>query len=119
MKYLPPQTMTHRLLPGVYTRALVVFALVLTALAVAPSGQFSAARDPGVRQGAAGAGDPLPGLTAAQLALFQAGKDDFLEEEGVGDGLGPRFNLDSCGGCHAQPAAGGTSPFLNPEVAVA
>jgi CxxC motif-containing protein (DUF1111 family) len=27
--------------------------------------------------------------------------------------LGPRFNLDSCGGCHSQPAAGGTSPNAN------
>ena len=34
-------------------------------------------------------------------------------------GLGPRFNLDSCGGCHSQPAIGGTSPAVNPQVAVA
>ena len=36
-----------------------------------------------------------------------------------GSGLGPRFNLNSCAGCHAQPAVGGTSPSTNPEVAVA
>jgi CxxC motif-containing protein (DUF1111 family) len=66
-----------------------------------------------------GAGDPLPGLTASQLMLFQAGKEDFEEVEGVGDGLGPRFNLDSCAGCHLQPAVGGTSPAVNPQVAVA
>ena len=35
------------------------------------------------------------------------------------DGLGPTMNLDSCGGCHAQPAAGGTSPAVNPQVALA
>ena len=32
------------------------------------------------------------------------------------DGLGPRMNLDGCGGCHAQPAVGGTSPAVNPQV---
>ena len=37
----------------------------------------------------------------------------------MADGLGPRFNLDSCGGCHAAPAIGGASPALNPQVAVA
>jgi CxxC motif-containing protein (DUF1111 family) len=34
-------------------------------------------------------------------------------------GLGPRFNLNSCAGCHAQPAVGGTSPAVNPQVEVA
>jgi hypothetical protein len=36
-----------------------------------------------------------------------------------GSGLGPRFNMNSCSGCHAQPAVGGTSPFTNPQLAVA
>jgi CxxC motif-containing protein (DUF1111 family) len=80
---------------------------------------FTGPRDPGVRGGAAGAGGALPDLTAAQAAFFEVGKDDFAEAEGVGDGLGPRFNLDGCGGCHAQPATGGTSPAVNPQVAVA
>jgi CxxC motif-containing protein (DUF1111 family) len=79
----------------------------------------SPARDPGVRPGPAGAGDPLPGLTGPQLKLFQAGQEDFEEADGVGSGLGPRFNLDSCFGCHSQPAIGGTSPALNPQVKVA
>src|SRR5262249_33321560 len=35
------------------------------------------------------------------------------------DGLGPTMNLDSCGGCHSQPALGGTSPAVNPQVAFA
>jgi CxxC motif-containing protein (DUF1111 family) len=39
--------------------------------------------------------------------------------EAVADGLGPRMNLDSCAGCHAQPATGGSSPFVNPQVAFA
>ena len=79
----------------------------------------SAARDPGVRGGTAGAGDPLAGLTTPELAIFKAGKDDFEDVENVADGLGPMMNLDSCAGCHAQPALGGTSPTVNPQVAFA
>jgi len=29
------------------------------------------------------------------------------------------MNLDQCSGCHAQPAVGGTSPFVNPQLAFA
>ena len=79
----------------------------------------SAARDPGVRGGAAGAGAPIAGLTKTELAFFNAGKDDFAEEEEVADGLGPTMNLGSCGGCHLQPALGGTSPPVNPQIAFA
>jgi len=75
------------------------------------------APDPGVRLGAA-AGDPLPGLATstdptqkAYLALFGAGLKKFVLADSVNtDGLGPTFNLDSCGGCHAYPAIGGSSP---------
>ena len=77
------------------------------------------ASDPGVRGGPAGAGGPLPGLSANELAFFNLGKEDFEEAEDVADGLGPRMNLDGCGGCHIQPAIGGTSPFVNPQVAFA
>src|SRR5258707_9230308 len=77
------------------------------------------ASDPGVRGGAAGAGGQLEGLSGTQAAFFTAGAVDFAEEENVGDGRGPRMNLDSCGGCHIQPALGGTSPFVNPQVAFA
>ena len=76
-------------------------------------------KDPGLRSGPAGAGGPVPGLTSDELAFFRAGRAAFLEVEAVKDGLGPRFNLDSCGGCHAQPAIGGSSPFVNPQVAAA
>lgn len=37
----------------------------------------------------------------------------------MASGLGPRFNLDSCGGCHAFPAVGGSSPANNPQFAAA
>src|SRR5439155_239001 len=75
--------------------------------------------DPGVRFGTPDAGDPLAGLTAAELAFFERGKTEFEEADGTDEGLGPTMNLDSCAGCHAQPATGGTSPFTNPQVAFA
>src|SRR5213594_1658656 len=77
------------------------------------------ASDPGVRFGPPDAGDPIAGLTAAELAFFDAGKTEFEEADGTDEGLGPTMNLDSCAGCHAQPATGGTSPFTNPQVAFA
>jgi CxxC motif-containing protein (DUF1111 family) len=79
------------------------------------SQSFTGARDPGVRYGAPGAGGAIAGLTANQQAFFQVGQDDFEEAEEVDEGLGPRMNLDSCGGCHAQPAVGGSSPAVNPQ----
>ena len=46
--------------------------------------------------------------------MFDVGLEDFSEEEGVADGVGPRFNFVGCAGCHSQPAVGGTSPAVNP-----
>ena len=87
----------------------------------APS--FGGARDPGVRGGAPGAGGPLAGIQANPLALayFKIGQEEFDEPDGeeVDEGLGPRMNLDRCGGCHLQPAIGGSSPAVNPQVAFA
>ena len=54
-------------------------------------------------------GDPLPGLTTAQLAAFTEGKDDFETSETVAGGLGPIFNRDSCVACHSSPITGGSS----------
>jgi CxxC motif-containing protein (DUF1111 family) len=79
----------------------------------------SAARDPGVRGGAPGAGEPIAGLTKTELEIFNAGISEFAGEEEVPDGLGPTMNLDSCIGCHVNPAVGGTSPAVNPQVAFA
>jgi CxxC motif-containing protein (DUF1111 family) len=77
------------------------------------------ARDPGPRGGAPAAGGPITGLTANELKFFNAGLADFQDTETFADGIGPTMNMDSCGGCHAQPAAGGTSPSVNPQVAFA
>ncbi len=99
--------------------------VVAGGLALILAAAVNAQTDPGPRPpgGALGgpplAGRPLEGLTGAQLQAFDRGRGAFLEIEDVRDGLGPRFNLDSCVGCHAQPAPGGTSPRNNPQVAVA
>jgi len=75
--------------------------------------------DPGPRGGPAGAGNAIAGLTVKEGKFFDSGLDAFAEPEDVADGLGPRFNLNSCGGCHAAPAIGGSSPLTNPQVAIA
>src|SRR5438034_5566235 len=80
---------------------------------------LGAAHDPGVRGGDPGAGAPIAGLTPGQRLFFDEGKADFEEADTVPDGLGARFNLASCGGGTAQPATGGTSPALNPQIAAA
>lgn len=88
---------------------------------------YAAPVDPGPRTGTPDSGKPLPGLTPAQLNAFNVAKEIFSEVDSVlgtidgedDNGLGPGFNMNSCVGCHAQPAAGGSSPKINPQVAVA
>ena len=84
-----------------------------------PPSTGPAAIDPGPRSGAAGAGEPIAGLTSYELKAFNVGKEDFSESETVPVGLGPRMNLDSCAGCHLHPSVGGTSPPVNPQIALA
>jgi CxxC motif-containing protein (DUF1111 family) len=81
----------------------------------------AAAADPGVRAASStdNFGNPVSGLTADQTTLFFNGQATFKELEQVTDGLGPRFNLDSCVGCHAFPTHGGSAPAVNPQVALA
>lgn len=105
--------------------AVFVLVVLLLGMAAMLEAEF-VAQDPGVRGGPPGAGGPIPGLTGFEEALFLAGQDQFQEVQSVQGtipeterGLGPRFNLDSCGGCHAQPTVGGSSPFVNPQVEVA
>jgi CxxC motif-containing protein (DUF1111 family) len=108
--------------------SLVVCSLVLlTALVPVSVPQADVvATDPGPRGGPPGAGGPLPGLSQAARQLFLAGQEVIQEIDSVqgtipntGLGLGPQFNMDSCGGCHNYPAPGGSSPPVNPLVAVA
>jgi CxxC motif-containing protein (DUF1111 family) len=101
------------------TRLGLTVAVVILLTAGSAPGQF-VAKDPGPRwNDSPGAGEPMPGLTENQKQLFEAGKEDFLDQEVVADGLGPRFNLDSCAGCHMYPAVGGSSPKVNPQPEVA
>jgi CxxC motif-containing protein (DUF1111 family) len=106
-------------------RRLLVPSVVVLGLVAVLEAAFLA-QDPGVRGDAPGAGDPIDGLSPAEAAVFAAGQESFEEVNSVKGtlpeteaGLGPRFNLDSCAGCHTQPAIGGSSPFVNPQVAMA
>ena len=114
-----------------FTRMKIMFpllAFLLFGLAVRLDADF-VATDPGVRGDPAGAGDPIDGISENERKFFVAGLEAFREVQSVQGGtiegeetepsLGPLFNLDSCAGCHAQPAVGGTSPFTNPQVDVA
>ncbi len=107
----------------------VFFALLAAVMAVScvrpPTQTGKGPVDPGVRGGAAGAGAgaPLPGLTADETAFFRDGFVKFADIEvvtgGANNGLGPRFNSNQCFSCHSQPSAGGSSPAQNPEIAIA
>jgi CxxC motif-containing protein (DUF1111 family) len=73
------------------------------------------AKDPGVRAGSVDSGNELASVVGTQAdEYFTDGKSRFQEVEAVQggnhNGLGPRFNSNSCSSCHAQPAVGGTSP---------
>ena len=74
---------------------------------------------PGTNQGPPLAGMPLQGLSPQEQQAFKNAAAVFAEVEGVAKGLGPQFNSDSCASCHAYPAAGGASPLVNPQIAVA
>ncbi len=90
--------------------------------------------DPGVRPGAingqagATATNPLPLASVAAnnptgaLEFFENGLARFQEVEvvsnGANNGLGPRFNLNQCSACHAQPTIGGTGAATNPQFQV-
>lgn len=99
-------------------RNISVLTITIAALFLAGTA-FAQVVDPGVRSSTGvNAGQPLASVSANanDLAFFNAGLGQFNEHQTVtGDnvGLGPRFNLDSCGGCHSQPAPGGTSPSAN------
>ena len=84
--------------------------------------------DPGVRGGTSGAGQTpqmLPGLSDLQKQNFSDGLMNFTTvrtlkgDATTQEGLGPRFNSNSCGSCHSQPAIGGSSPVPNPQFLVA
>src|SRR5215813_5237063 len=109
--------MTHRgELYEFFSRWKVFSFTSLLVLMLASGMRLDAQTDPGPRGGAPGAGTPIAGLTTGENDFFfRVATPPFNEVEGVAQGLGPRFNLNSCAGCHAQPAVGGSSPRTNPQ----
>jgi len=104
------------------------FASVLTVVLLFLAGMALAQTDPGVQSANRGTGAALqavqsddngnnPGLNA----FFQDGLKRFQDLESVSNsptgnnGLGPRFNSNSCSSCHAQPVVGGTGAANNPQ----
>ncbi len=63
-------------------------------------------------------GGPIPGLTATDRAMFEAGKKVFSRVFTVADGLGPLFNNSSCAACHEDPVVGGAGAFNQDDVDV-
>ncbi len=98
-------------------------------LTLATGSLLLAQNDPGPGRGPQGPtpARPLPGLNANELAWFNKGVEVFREVDSVsgtepgaaGSGLGPRFNGNSCSQCHIHPTLGGSSPRVNPQVALA
>jgi len=80
-----------------------VMAIVLTAVGLGLGSVWPVATD---------FGDPLPDLSADELARFTAGRDAFEEVETAADGLGPVFNDTACARCHNVGATGGGSETL-------
>lgn len=149
-KFLEPDRHPHGPEPVLSLAAglLLATALLVSRSAVAgepedaPLPSLGGVHDPGPRGGSPGAGGPLPGLTASELALFNEGQFRASELEATCDtcsdvppgtrippgsppdttnsaGLGGRFNSDQCLACHSHPAAGGTSGAVNPSFSIA
>ena len=115
----------RKLSPVAFCLAAVLFASL----------DLSAQNDPGPRPGPAGAGSFFSTLNGNEQAMFNQALQVLQEIDSVsgaiagepGSGLGPTFNGNSCTQCHAQPAAGGSSPGLsspqnsiaNPQIGLA
>jgi len=114
----------------------LLIGLLICASVLQAPGAFSQVADPGPRGGQPGAGSPVQGVIGDALRFFNTSLSQFIEVETVtgaplgsppgsvpfspgNGGLGPTFNGNACSMCHIQPAVGGTSPALNPQVAVA
>src|SRR6516164_1034802 len=97
-------------------------AIFLAASVTIAAGQPFRAVDPGVRDDKSSAASALPGVDAQYFANTRSAFNEVHSIAGdieVGAGLGPRFNGTSCGGCHAYPAPGGSSPMQNPQLHMA
>lgn len=70
-------------------------------LAVAVAAPAALAQSPQPKMG-----QPLSGLTPAELVRFNTGRTDFTHTFQVAEGLGPTFNQASCASCHNNPIGG-------------
>ena len=90
--------------------AVVVLCASLSFVAHAHAQARRRASGDGVTQSVAQpAGASLVGLTAAQIASFNAGRGAFNRDATNATGLGPVFNERSCTECHNAPVIGGGS----------
>ncbi|MBT8402693.1 MAG: hypothetical protein KJP18_02475, partial [Gemmatimonadetes bacterium] len=71
-----------------------------------PLGDVDRTDDPNVLHGELG--EPVPGLSAEERAAFDAGARLFEKQFTPEEGLGPRFNENSCDACHTFPVDGGS-----------
>lgn len=70
------------------------------------------ADSPPAPEAAASVGEPVPGLSAAQLDRFRQGEALFNKVFSPEEGLGPLFNENACNACHTDPVSGGTGEQL-------
>ncbi len=63
-----------------------------------------------VAAGLSGAlGEVMPSATAGQVEAFERGRVVMARRFDLSDGLGPSFNVASCGACHEKPTIGGSA----------
>jgi CxxC motif-containing protein (DUF1111 family) len=111
---------TGHLLAFLFVALSALFASLIGGLAWAQT-------DPGVQTGNRGTGATLipQNDSTGFLSFFNDGLTRFQTVESVSgnaagnNGLGPRFNSNSCSSCHAQPAPGGSGAATNPQFAIA
>ncbi len=87
--------------------ALLLSASLLLAIAACSGGDSSAAQVSPDPQPTLQLGDPIPGLSADELASFQRGRELFRKRFTPSQGLGPLYNATSCESCHSDPILGG------------
>ena len=83
----------------------LALSLALTAAACNGKSSANAIIDP--EPPAMQLGDPLPDLTAEELASFERGRALFSKRFKPSEGLGPLYNSTSCVGCHSDQVVGG------------
>jgi CxxC motif-containing protein (DUF1111 family) len=88
-------------------RVLVVAVLFLSLTVAAQRRRPSATPAPPAPSAQFGA--TLPNLPPAQVAEFQEGRREFVDQRTPETGLGPVFNGSSCLECHGVPVGGGAS----------